>query len=77
METVLSVPGYFQTFKTALSRALAVSHAMESHHPKGIAHWYLHYAAVRPEHQGKGWGSAAVRKRECGDIHKARLQSDW
>jgi ribosomal protein S18 acetylase RimI-like enzyme len=55
-------PGYFQTFKTALSRALAVSHAMESHHPKGIAYWYLHYAAVRPEHQGKGWGSAAVRK---------------
>jgi formylglycine-generating enzyme required for sulfatase activity len=25
------------------------------------AHWYLHYAGVRPEHQGKGWGGAAIR----------------
>jgi ribosomal protein S18 acetylase RimI-like enzyme len=35
---------------------------MDSHHPKGIDYWYLHYAAVRPEHQGKGWGSAAIRE---------------
>ena len=54
--------GYFQTFGAALGRGLAVSHAMESHHPKGIDYWYLHYAAVRPEHQGKGWGGAAIRE---------------
>jgi hypothetical protein len=35
---------------------------MESHRPKGIDYWYLHYAAVRPEHQGKGWGGAAIRE---------------
>jgi GNAT superfamily N-acetyltransferase len=60
METLLSGLGYFQTFGTALG--LAVSHAMESHHPKGIDYWYLHYAGVRPEHQGKGWGGAAIRE---------------
>jgi hypothetical protein len=36
METLLSGLGYFRTFGTALGRGLAVSHAMESHHPKGI-----------------------------------------
>ena len=61
-ETLLSGLGYFQTFGTALGRGLAVSHAMQSHHPKGIAYWYLHYAGVRPEHQGKGWGAAAIRE---------------
>jgi ribosomal protein S18 acetylase RimI-like enzyme len=62
METLLSGLGYLQTFGAALGRGLAVSHAMESHHPKGIAYWYLHYAGVRPEHQGKGWGAAAIRE---------------
>jgi ribosomal protein S18 acetylase RimI-like enzyme len=41
---------------------LAVSHATDSHHPQGIDYWYLHYAAVRPEHQGQGWGGAAIRE---------------
>jgi len=36
METLLSGLGYFQTFGTALGRGLAVSHAMESHHPRRI-----------------------------------------
>jgi ribosomal protein S18 acetylase RimI-like enzyme len=58
----LSGLGYFQTLGAALGRGLAVSHAMDSHHPKGIDYWYLHYAAVRPEHQGKGWGGAASAK---------------
>jgi ribosomal protein S18 acetylase RimI-like enzyme len=62
METLLSGLGYLQTFGAALGRGLAVSHAMESHHPKGITYWYLHYAGVRPEHQGKGWGAAAIRE---------------
>ena len=82
METLLSGLGYFQTFGAALGRGLAVSHAMESHHPKGIDYWYLHYAGVRPEHQGTGWGGAAIREGltrtpECGAIPKARLQSGW
>jgi ribosomal protein S18 acetylase RimI-like enzyme len=62
METLLSGLGYFQTLGAALGRGLAVSHAMDSHHPKGIDYWYLHYADVRPEHQGKGWGGAAIRE---------------
>ena len=49
METLLSGLGYFQTFGPALGRG-------------GIDYWYLHYAAVRPEHQGKGWGGAAIRE---------------
>jgi GNAT superfamily N-acetyltransferase len=28
--------------------------------PKGNSYWYLHDAGVRPEHQGKGWGSAVI-----------------
>jgi ribosomal protein S18 acetylase RimI-like enzyme len=62
METLLSGLGYFQTFGAALGRGLAVSRVMESHHPKGIDYWYLHYGGVRPEHQGKGWGGAAIRE---------------
>jgi ribosomal protein S18 acetylase RimI-like enzyme len=34
---------------------------MDAHHPKGITYFYLHYAGVLPEHQGKGWGGAAIR----------------
>jgi len=62
METLLSGLGYCQTLGSALGRGLAVSHAMDSHHPKGIDYWYLHYAAVRPEHQGQGWGGVAIRE---------------
>jgi ribosomal protein S18 acetylase RimI-like enzyme len=61
IETLLSGLGYFQTFGAALGRAKTVLRAMESHHPNGDSYWYLHYAGVRPEHQGKGWGSAAIR----------------
>jgi ribosomal protein S18 acetylase RimI-like enzyme len=62
METLLLGFSYFHTFGAALGRGLAVSHAMERHFPKGIDYWYLHCAGVRPEHQGKGWGSAAIRE---------------
>ena len=62
METLLSGLGYCQILGSALGRGLAVSHAMDSHHPKGIDYWYLHYAAVRPEHQGQGWGGVAIRE---------------
>jgi ribosomal protein S18 acetylase RimI-like enzyme len=49
------------TFGTAIGRALAVADAIDRHHPKGLEYWYLHYAGVRPEHQGKGWGGQAIR----------------
>jgi ribosomal protein S18 acetylase RimI-like enzyme len=62
METLLLGFSYFHTFGAALGRGLAVSHTMERHFPKGIDYWYLHCAGVRPEHQGKGWGIAAIRE---------------
>jgi ribosomal protein S18 acetylase RimI-like enzyme len=49
------------TFGTAIGRALAIADAIEAHHPKGFDYWYLHYAAVRPQWQGKGWGGTAIR----------------
>jgi ribosomal protein S18 acetylase RimI-like enzyme len=41
-------------------RAMAVGDAIDAHHPSH-PFWYLHYAGVRPDHQGKGWGGAAIR----------------
>lgn len=51
----------WRTFGTALGRALAISGAIDAHHPQGIDYLYLHYAGVRPQAQGKGWGGAAIR----------------
>ena len=53
METLLSGLGYFQTFGAALGRGLAVWHAMESHHPKGIDYWYLIMPACVPSIKAK------------------------
>jgi ribosomal protein S18 acetylase RimI-like enzyme len=50
-----------RTFGTAIGRALAIADAIDAHHPNGFDYWYLHYAAVRPEWQGKGWGGTAIR----------------
>lgn len=50
-----------RTFGTALGRALAIATAIDAHHPKINDYWYLHYAGVRPDHQGKGWGGALIR----------------
>lgn len=49
------------TFGSALGRAIALGEAIDKSHPKGGDYWYLHYAGVRPDHQGKGWGGAAIR----------------
>ena len=49
-----------RTFGSALGRAIRIADAIEAHHPKHDF-WYLHYAGVRPQHQGKGWGGAAIR----------------
>jgi ribosomal protein S18 acetylase RimI-like enzyme len=61
LDMVMMLPAVFHTFGTAALRGLAVSEAMDAHHPKGITYFYLHYAGVLPEHQGKGWGGAAIR----------------
>ncbi|MBK8628916.1 MAG: GNAT family N-acetyltransferase [Sphingomonadales bacterium] len=49
------------SFGAALGRAMALGNAVSQHHPKDFDYWYLHYAGVRPAHQGKGWGGAAIR----------------
>lgn len=51
-----------RTFGTALGRAMTLSGAMAAHHPVPDDYWYLHYAAVAPAAQGKGWGGAAIRE---------------
>ena len=61
LDMVMMLPAVFHTFGTAALRGLAVSEAMDAHHPKGITYFYLRYAGVLPEHQGKGWGGAAIR----------------
>lgn len=44
----------------ALGRALTVSAASDANHPVE-PHWYLHIAGCAPNHQGRGYGSAAIR----------------
>ncbi len=51
-----------RAFGLSLGRAMAIGDAIDAHHPKGFDYSYLHYAGVRPEHQGKGWGGAAIRE---------------
>lgn len=60
-ETLASVPGYLAALGRRLPRALSVSEAIGAHHPKGFAFLYLHFAAVAPEHQGRGIAGAAIR----------------
>lgn len=60
-ETAKLLLPFLSTFGFAIERAIRVGSAVEAHHPKSGAYWYLHYAGVRPEHQGKGWGGAAIR----------------
>jgi ribosomal protein S18 acetylase RimI-like enzyme len=56
----LAVP-LLRTFGTALGRALSIADAIDAHYPRDFEFWYLHYAGVRSEHQGKGWGGTAIR----------------
>jgi GNAT superfamily N-acetyltransferase len=44
----------------ALGRALAVSAASDANHP-AEPHWYLHIVGCSPDHQGQGFGTAAIR----------------
>ncbi len=57
----LAVP-MLTTFGSALSRALRLQTLMESHHPR-TPHWYLAFVGCASQHQGKGFGGAAIRAR--------------
>lgn len=60
LETLGGLPRFGGALGAALGRGLRVSKAIAAHHPQD--HFlYLHYAGVRPEHQGQGLGGAAIR----------------
>ena len=46
--------------RTAILRGDAVGKCMAAHHPAG-KHYYLRFAGVLPQVQGKGWGGLALR----------------
>lgn len=48
-------------FGTTVLRASAVGDAIGAHVPRGEHRWYLRYAGVRPDQQGKGLGGLAIR----------------
>ena len=60
-DLIRSVPGFLVAMGLNLPRALAVSLAIEKHHPAGQQYDYLHFAGVDPAYQGRGWGGAAIR----------------
>ena len=47
-------------FGLSLPRGMRVGEAMAKHH-QNTPHWYLRFAAVKPDAQGKGWGGLALR----------------
>ncbi len=58
--TIWSNLAFVRIFGRTLPRGYRVAEAMARHHPD-MPHWYLRYAAVLPEAQGKGWGGRALR----------------
>lgn len=61
VETLGALPAFASALGANLLRGLAVSKAIEAHHPKALRFSYLHYASVIPAEQGKGWGGRAIR----------------
>lgn len=61
-ELVKSLIPMLRVFGSGIARGIAVSNALDAHHPKGFSYWYLHFVGVRPEWQGKGWGGAIIRE---------------
>ena len=61
-ELVKSVVPLLRVFGSGIGRGIAVSNAIDAHHPKGFPYWYLHFVGVCPEWQGKGWGGAIIRE---------------
>ena len=52
---------YVPIFRSRLLRAVAIDDAIRAHLPSDEAWFYLKYAAVRPDCQGKGLGGMAIR----------------
>ena len=52
---------YVPIFRTRLLRAIAIDDAIRAHLPRDEGWFYLKYAAVRPDCQGKGLGGLAIR----------------
>ncbi|WP_158515610.1 N-acetyltransferase [Kitasatospora sp. MBT63] len=44
------------------ARFLALAELMDKNHPRQTAHYYLPFIGVRPEHQGKGLGTALLQR---------------
>jgi len=59
-EMIRSAWPMWRALGPAIGRALAVSNAIDAHHPSG-AYWYLHIAGCEPTAQGRGFGGAAIR----------------
>lgn len=60
VETLASLPGFVAALGRRLPRGLLVSEAIAAHFPD-TRFLYLHFAAVAPEHQGRGIAGAAIR----------------
>ena len=61
-ELVRSAVPMLQVFGSAIGKGIAISNALDAHHPKGFPFWYLHFVGVRPDFQGKGWGGSIIRE---------------
>ena len=61
-ELVRSAIPMIRIFGSGIGRGIAISNAVDQHHPKGFPFWYLHFVGVAPDFQGKGWGGSIIRE---------------
>lgn len=61
LELLRSAIPMLRVFGSGIGRGIAVSNALDAHHPRGFPYWYLHFVGVQPDFQGKGWGGAIIR----------------
>jgi ribosomal protein S18 acetylase RimI-like enzyme len=59
-EFARSLVPFIAALGSGIGRGLKISGLIEKHHPSEPFH-YLHFAGCAPEHQGKGFGGAAIR----------------
>ena len=52
---------YVPVFRTRLGKAIAIDEAIRAHLPAEPSWFYLKYAGVRPQSQGKGLGGRLIR----------------
>jgi ribosomal protein S18 acetylase RimI-like enzyme len=61
-EMAREAPAAVRAFGPNVARAVRSQLHVESLHPKEPLHWYLGYLGTRPDHQGRGIGSAMLRE---------------